>query len=299
MNKNLLENSTINMAYLEIAICSIVRNCGKKLEENILIVEKLRNRFKSSHVIIFENDSIDQTKIILKSWSEKYKNVIITCTDENDKTILDSDVGGYNKYFSKHRISKMANYRNNYLEKLEELNIDFDFVIVIDLDVSNIELEGIIHSFNLSRQWDVVTANGYSRSSSLKKRYHDTFALVEIGNENESQSETIIYKNQSKWAFLRKGMPLIPVYSAYGGLAIYKYELIKGLRYGVVLNNDSRVQVKCEHFFLHDSIKKKYNNARIFINPSMVILYQDITFELVKKVLIDNFTKMSKFIFTK
>jgi hypothetical protein len=290
MKKNILENNTITTASLDVAICSIVRNCGKNLIENISIVEKLRERFKSSHVIIFENDSIDQTKKILKSWNEKSKNVIINCKDEYEKTIPENDLGGYNKYFSKHRIAKMANYRNNYLEKLEELNIDFDYVIVVDLDVSQIDLNGIIHSFQLSKQWDVITANGYSRSPLLRKRYHDTFALVEIGNEKESQNEKIIHQNQGKWAFLKKGMPLIPVYSAFGGLAIYKYELIKGLRYGVFQNNNSRVEVKCEHFSLHDRMIKN-DNAKIFINPNMLILYQTISFDLVKKVLVDFFNK--------
>jgi len=284
-----------NLDSLNVAICSIVRNCEKNLIKNISIVEKLRKRFNSSYVIIFENGSLDKTKTILKSWNDKSKNVIIDNSDDNEITIPECDFGGHNKYFSKHRISKMANYRNNYLDKLEELNIDFDYVIVLDLDLSHIDLNGIIHSFLLSNQWDVITANGYSRSPLLKKRYHDTYALVEIGNENESQSEKIIFKNQSKWAFMSKGMPLIPVYSAFGGLAIYKYQLIKGLRYGVIPNNNSRVEVKCEHFYLHDKMINKYN-AKIFINPNMLILYQTISFKLVKKVIIDNYYHLRFFV---
>lgn len=290
MKNNALRNKKSDIGSLNVAICSIVRNCEKNLKKNIAIVEKLRDSFKSSHVIVFENDSVDKTKKILKSWNEKSKNVIINCRDENEKTIPYNDLGGYNKYFSEHRIAKMANYRNNYLEILEGLNINFDYVVVIDLDVSHIDLNGIIHSFQMSKQWDVITANGHSRSPSLKKRYHDTYALVEIGNENKSQTERIIHQNQYKWAFLQKGMPLIPVYSAFGGIAIYKYEVIKGLRYDVISNNDSRVQVKCEHFSLHDNMIKR-NNAKIFINPNMVLLYQNINLELVKKVFLDSIVK--------
>lgn len=273
----MLEKNKFNFS---IAICSIVRNCENKLSKNIILIENLRKYFKNSYVIIYENDSVDNTKNVLLEWQQKSKNINLIFETLNVNTIPDNDSLGYNRYFSKERISKMANYRNKYLIELDNLNLEFDFVIVVDLDVIKIDLNGILNSFKLSQQWDVVTANGYSKSPSLKRRYHDSYALVEIGKENDIQTEKIIKNNQLFWSFLKIGHPLIPVYSAYGGLAIYKYNVLKGIRYGVVLNNDRRVESRVEHFYLHDQIIKKYH-AKIFINPNMVIKYQKINFQLI------------------
>jgi len=273
------------MKELSVAICSIVRDCGRGLEKNIPVIEKLRASFKDSTVIVFENDSIDKTKEVLKKWSEKDDKVLVFSSDIGKETIVEKN-NGFNKYFSNNRISKMTNFRNNYLIELEKLNVDFDFVIVVDLDVAKININGIYNSFKKKDQWDVVTANGYSFSPKLKKRYHDSYALVEVGNQEKPQTEAVIYKNQSEWAFLKKGLPLIPVYSAFGGLAIYKFHLLKGKRYSVFNNEDSRVEVKCEHFSLHHKMALE-DNAKIFINPNMTILYQKVNFDLIKKVLLD------------
>ena len=272
------------MSKSNLAICSIVRDCEKSLLKNIPIIEELRTKFKNSQVIIFENDSIDNTKSILKKWSEESINTIVKCDNFNKKTIPINDLNGVNKYFSEPRISKMSSYRNQYLKLLNSLKFDYDYLIVIDLDIEKIFKDGIAHSFGLIDQWDVVTANGYSYSPSLKKRYHDTYALVEIGKENQSQDENSIIANQSKWSFLKENMPLIPVYSAFGGVAIYNYNTINNKDYKVIQNKNDRVEVRCEHFSIHQQIQNEGYN-RIFINPNMKVRYQSLNFSIIKKFL--------------
>jgi hypothetical protein len=77
-------------------------------------------------------------------------------------------------------------------------------------------------------------------------------------------------------------MPLTQVYSAYGGLSIYKYDLLKGYRYGLIKNDDSRVEVKCEHFHLNDYLIQTYK-AKFFINPNMTVRYQSINLSYLSK----------------
>lgn len=286
MNRNeVIANGFELMSKSSIAICSIVRNADKLLEKNIPHIENLRAKFKKSTVIVFENDSDDNTKSLLNNWSKNFNNVLVECENFNQNTIPKKDLNGVNKFFSIERISKMVEYRNQYLEKLRNLNFNYDYVIVIDIDIENFSLNGIAHSFGLANQWDVVTANGYSYSSSLQRRYHDTYALVEIGNEFEAQTEQIIFNNQKKWSFLRSGTPMIPVYSAYGGLAIYRYQLLKNKKYEVVENLDKRVAIRCEHFALHEQIQND-TNSRIFINPEMEVFYERITFSKVKNLIL-------------
>ncbi len=103
----MLEKNKLNFS---IAICSIVRNCENQLSKNIILIENLRKYFKSSYVIIYENDSIDNTKNVLLDWQKKSNNVNIYFETLNVKTIPDNDTLGFNRYFSKERISKMAHY---------------------------------------------------------------------------------------------------------------------------------------------------------------------------------------------
>ncbi len=292
MNKSeVIEKGYDLMSQSSVAICSIIRNADRSLKRNIPLVEELRSKFKNSSVIIFENDSNDNTKSILKNWSENFDNVMIECENFNQNTIPKNDLNGVNKFFSKERISKMVQYRNQYLDKLRDLNYNYDYVIVMDIDIENFSLNGIAHSFGLVNQWDVVTANGYSYSSSLKRRYHDTYALVEIGRELEGQTEQIIFTNQKKWSFLRAGLPMIPVYSAFGGLAIYPYHLLKNKKYEVVENLDKRVAIRCEHFALHQRIHIE-DNCKIFINPEMEVFYEKITFSKVKGLISRKIAKL-------
>ena len=284
--KKIVERGYEIMAQSNIAICSIVRNCGESLERNIPKVEKLRNKFKNSRVYIFENDSLDNTKAVLRNWNTNYTNVIVKYDHGKKETIPKKDLNGFNKNFSFHRISKMAEYRNQYLELLKLCDIQIDFLIVIDLDIISFEIDGLAHSFGLKDEWDVITANGYSRSKQLQKRYHDTYALTEIGKENSSQTEVEIFENQKIWAFLKPGLPLVPVYSAFGGLAIYHFDLIQNKKYGVVQNYDNRVEVKCEHFSLHQQIQKE-GNYKIFINPNMQVFYQKITLSKIYEIILN------------
>lgn len=180
----------------------------------------------------------------------------------------------------------MAYYRNQYLTFIKENKYYADFVLVVDLDLQRIELSGILDSLAQSNNWDMIAANGiiYSPSAFFRRRYNDTFALVEEGEENLPQTEKSIKEKQYKWAHLKNGDPLASVYSAFGGLAIYRFDAIKDCRYEAIANEDSRVEVRCEHFAL---CKQMHDNGfdRIFINPSMKVTYSSYWVERVLKVL--------------
>jgi len=254
--------------------CGIVRNCGKNLKKNIRTVNSICDLAKDYHVVIFENDSIDNTKQILTDWANKRKNIHISLNDFNTITIPKKQAV-VNPFFSIHRIEKMAFYRNNYLEYIDKENLQGDYVIIVDLDVQNICTQGIIDSFTLNHEWDAITANGISRapSSFFRKKYYDTYALIECGLENISQTERSIKDAQYRWNFLKPAMPLFRVASAFGGLAIYKREAIANCRYGVLLNEDEKVECRTEHFYLYQQMKAN-GYDKVFINPSMRIKYQ-------------------------
>lgn len=279
------------MAESRVSICSIVRDCEKKLTKNIPRIEELRKLFLDSEVIVFENDSKDNTLNVLRNW-EKYSSGIHVFNEcYNIPTIPEKTNGGENPFFSVSRIEKMTTYRNKYLKYLNQSDFKKDFVIVIDLDISDFKIDGIIHSFGSDEKWDCITSNGISKGSNFRTQYHDSYALIEKGKINDAQTEADIKVNRMKYSRLYNSRHLLPVDSAYGGLALYRWEAIKGLSYFCPPNNDVSVQCKSEHVGLHKKMLDK-GYSRIFINPEMIVKYRSVTLVFLFKKLLE---KISKF----
>lgn len=265
----------IDISHKSLIICGIVRDCANGIRRNRPVIDQLCSMTKESKVILFENDSKDDTKSVLAKWAKECNYVYAQCEDFNTITIpTPQEASGVNPAFSEKRITKMAHYRNQYLNYIKEHKLSADYIIVVDLDLKRIDIDGILHSLSISDSWDMVAANGviYSPSAFFRCRYNDTYALVENGEENIPQTEQSIKEKQFKWAHLKKNTPLSPVYSAFGGLAIYKFEALKGCSYSVLENEDLKVGVRCEHFALCQEMRQKGYN-RMFINPAMKVVY--------------------------
>lgn len=277
-----------NIKNKKIIFCSIVRDCAYNLKHNIPAIEKIGSYFEDYRVIIFENNSKDKTKGVLKRWQLNNKKIIAICNDYNESKY--NEIQKDKCYFSpnsRRRIQKYVDYRNLYLDYIEnKINFEAHFVIIVDLDVAKIDVKGVMTSFGTKLEWDVITANGYSFSPSLRRRYHDTYALCESGHENIPQSIAEIISNRKIFSHLRKNMPFIRVYSAFGGLAIYKRDLLKGIRYKIIYNNNQGVEVFCEHYSIYKQLDNNGYN-RFFINPNMQIYYQRISFSLILKKIKD------------
>ena len=267
-----------------VSICSIVRDCDFNLKKNIPRIELLRSFFKELDILVFENDSIDNTKRTLINWERNSDKVHIFTDSFGTYTIPSKKNITGNPYYSISRIEKMASYRNRYMNYLNTRSIERDFILIIDLDISDFDIDGIVHSLGTTIEWDCITANGTSVSSKFKKQYHDSYALIEYGKMNHIQTEQSIKSNRILYSFLESGMPLLIVDSAYGGVAIYKWASIKDIHYSCLRNDDVRVQCKSEHVGLHKIMKEKgYNN--IFINPTMRVKYRSVSISfLLRKV---------------
>lgn len=266
-----------------IIICSIVRNAEKGLKRNIPVIQEFCKYFANYRVIVYENDSTDNTKKILAEWVDSDSEHIVALMNilGAGKTIPSQNNVTVNPFFSRNRIEKMACLRNQYMKYIDDHKLEADYLMVVDLDVAQLYLEPILSSFApTAPNWDVVTAYGYSLSPTLKCRYHDTYALTELGKENVPQTEADILGNANHFAGLLKNIDWIPVYSAFGGLSIYRFDMVKGLRYQVLDNNDPRVEVHCEHYSLCMQMRKR-GASRIFINSQMKLKYQAVSFNLV------------------
>ena len=283
----MINNQTNTLADKTIIICSIVRNAEKGLKKNIPVIKQLCTLFSDYKIIIYENNSIDNTKKILTEWNKSDPKHVFTLLNDNDSTpsIPNSKQTSYNPFFSNMRIEKMARLRNKYMEYIEENNWVSDYLMVVDLDVSELFIDGIVSALEKNKEWDAITAFGYSISPTLRIRYHDTYALVEKNQYSIPQTEKIIVSLQKKYGYLTNKKEWIKVYSAFGGLAIYKFKAIKNLKYKVIPNNDPNVEVRCEHFSLYQQMHNNgFNN--IYIVPEMKLKYQSISAKLIWKTLV-------------
>ena len=271
------------MAHLKkmrLAVCGLARNCAPKLPATIRFIETLSTYFESTTIVVVENGSRDKTRVILNNWADSCSSLhIIDGKVPGEENASDTNA---NPYYSFKRVSRLAALRNQYLDFLKAQAVAPDFVLVLDFDVDRISLEGVLDSFTREADWDVATAYGYSLSPTLLERYHDTYALVPLGEENILQLETGLKAIQRNWKQDIASSELVRVYSAFGGLAIYKYKQIIDLRYTVCPNGDERVEARCEHFSIANELQ---NNGyqRIVINPKMHLRFQTIGDALYKK----------------
>lgn len=274
---------SIDISKKSIIVCGILRNAEKGLKKNIPVINTYCNSFRDYKVFIYENDSTDYSKDLLKAWQESDPLHVFISLNNTDasKTIPSAkEVGIVNPFFSKHRIKKMVTLRNYYMDFIEDNHWSADYLMVVDLDVASLYLEPIMSSFETDIEWDAVTALGYSLSPKLRRRYHDTYALTEYGDEKNPQTELKIKKLADKYGKLKAADEWPRVFSGFGGLAIYRFEAIKGLHYQLIENNDSRVEVRCEHYSIYKQmVERGYD--KVYINPAMTLKYQDLTWKIV------------------
>ena len=105
-----------------IIICSIVRNAEKRLRRNIPVVQEFCKYFANYRVIVYENDSTDNTKKILAEWVDRDSEHIVALMNilGAGKTIPSQNNVTVNPFFSRNRIEKMACLRNQYMKYIDD-----------------------------------------------------------------------------------------------------------------------------------------------------------------------------------
>jgi hypothetical protein len=263
-------------------ICGCCQNSAKDAVEgvpltlNLWRIKHLMEYFKEAKAVIFENNSKDSTKHILHQWRE-----------QEDFHIVSEDIDYFDgvdrsKPFSYNRMNIMSYARNRYLNVVKTLYPDYDYVIMLDLDLwGGFSYDGLATSFGYSH-WDVMVANGIrtmwlderSRPTKepMKDLHWDAYAFREEGEDFKFESETNVTMTEEEFNFIRKtqqkryqpGEFPVPIRSGFGGLAVYRMPILMDSCY-VAEKGMS------EHISLHDHILSK--NGKIYLNPSQLAVY--------------------------
>lgn len=228
-------------------IISCVRDCSNILERNLLCLEYTRSFFKNSHCFIYENDSKDSTKSILREYTFRHKSKIL-CENINTKRQNGTDID---------RRIRMANVRNRCLKYAKSINKreKVDVVIVVDLDLLGAwSYTGLLNSLSYMQENNNTCFGSNSLYyNSGERLFFDTWAYRSMINHEVGNN------------FLRfeRGQNPISVESCFGGLMLYP---------GSILKHDIRyTEDDCDHVTLHNQLRNY--DYEIFLNPSQITLY--------------------------
>jgi hypothetical protein len=269
------------MSFNNIVVTGVARNCGKYIEAAIKSIQNSLVNSKNVRYLIIESDSEDNTL-------EKLK--------ELKNTIHNFEYISLGKLVQQIplRTERLAHCRNRYLEELENnhLYADSEYVLISDLDTCN----ELLNAENLKscleiKDWDVCTANQCGI-------YYDIWALRhpmlspndcwEVSRYMEKQlginpkhAKKKALKSRLFW--FPKSLKPFEVHSAFGGLALYKRDVINNARYIGVDEYGSEV---CEHVAFHKQIREK--GGKIYLNPKLLNCYPPTQYvkSRVKKILV-------------
>jgi hypothetical protein len=241
------------MAGSRVAIAGLARNVAEVLPLTIRRIENLARCFADYRVVVFENDSRDNTKLLLARWARGNRRVLVTSED------LADPVNPTTRCLD--RAARMAFYRGRCQETVLDQCGRYDATILIDFDVQGgFSIDGIASSFGYPG-WDFVGSNGLiCRRAGLQMnalRQYDTWAL------RFDAALTPLSTMAAGGMVYDRGAALVPVTSCFGGLGIYAMDAYAAGRYGT---DD------LEHATFHRAmIAQGY--PRLFLNPSQLVIY--------------------------
>ena len=257
----------------KIIIVGLVRNLQDDLYDNILSIEHLSKHCPNTHYFIYENDSIDNTPELLKYVKQKISNFDYRSDILQLKAF--SHIQTKLELKSTERTNNLAQHRNLCLDYIRDSKDNYDFVIVMDIDFKQFNLDGIFNSFGwLSQDYaDAIVGNSFE----LKKVFehtnntslwnYDCWAYRGSWWEDlQKYSHAYHYDPMMWFGFWQPpvGSHPIKVNSAFGGTGIYKTKDITSVQYE---------GYDCEHVCLHKNLYTKYPNFRLCINPAQIMIF--------------------------
>jgi hypothetical protein len=224
-------------------IVGTAKNISKTWTETSKSLQKIFDSVENYICVIVESNSSDTSLLILKNWAKMdFRRTIISMGN-----------------LSGSRTSRIAKCRNKYMETIEPFFNDHSEVLMVDLDCClqiDDDFKEQLHSCFLKDDWEAVASN-------RRGRYYDIWALrsTALGIDYDCWEMAKKYNDKIKYVYshqkkIREDSEWIPCQSAFGCMALYKSEAIKGRRY-----DDGTFT--CEHVAFNKGLK-------IFINPCFI-----------------------------
>ena len=195
---------------MSLIVCGCTKNSESYIYKHLQLLYDMAPLFKTFKMLIYENDSEDNTVKILKKFKKKHKYFdYISDNIQEDLT----------------REEVLAYGRNTLLNHIQ----GFDYMIMVDLDdvISTFKPSQLKYLFE-NKEWDALFANceTYYDVSALrieKDKWTHTCPFKVIDYDCW---EKVHYHNSTRFVSqhqikIPSSAPLIPVNSAFGGFGIY------------------------------------------------------------------------------
>jgi hypothetical protein len=234
--------------------CGLARDVAGALPSVSARIERAGSMFRDYRIVIYENDSSDETLVALRAWQDRNPRV----------TVLSEVLGAvrWGQVRDPARMRHLAACRNRYLDHVAVHHADFDYLVVFDTDLpKGFSYDGLADTFGHD-EWHVVGSNSLlvpiDERPPPNPEFFDAWAFRQAGDDSPRPF------GETNHLVFRRGEPLVPVWSAFGGLAIY---VMAAVRSGARYAGDD-----CEHVTLHRRLRER-GFDRQYLNPSQIVLY--------------------------
>jgi len=225
-------------------VCGIVRNVAKNFQKNY---NQLRLQFEDkgygTYWYFYENDSVDGTQKILIDNGEQHDNF------RYDTDILKTTNWG--RVAKLQRAREMCGYRNKYLQRLQQLDYAFDYVVIVDMDFTTLNISQL--DVAMSYDADMVGANGRMKLElNGLGVYYDRWALEGLPHRHVDNLNA-------------KSAPP-KVLSCFGGVGLYKAESLRECWY----DPNMAASPNADHGTLHAAMRKA-GHTKMYICPPWIV----------------------------
>lgn len=253
-----------------IVFAGLARNIETRIRKTLQNCVLLGSFFASYKIIVFENDSEDDTRTIIQEMASSNSNVqLIECVNNEACRFRVKELYEYG-IMNKDRIDRMAFFRNVYLSVIYETFGDYDYLCVLDMDIDGtIPISGLVHALACPLEWSCICANGRSGipgTFGCMESMYDAMALclterdMVLAKQGERGMRHLLakYLRLIYMSHFDEGFEdgFIPVLSAFNGVAVYKLADVVGMYY--------EKGYSCEHISLHDQMV--HANKKIYID---------------------------------
>lgn len=255
--------------------CALARDVRPALERHEPVFRRWLEAFPESRWIFVENDSKDGTRQWLEAWAAGNPNIRVIGEPQVGDTFPKTTRGGVHPSFSVHRISRMAGFRNLYLERIRtEIGWQrVSSVVVMDVDVWQLPERIVTDRLRTGHCGSVLTALGVDFSDRGVARFFDAYAFEEIDEPPQLTRARVEARCATLLERFTREKGAQEIGSNFNGLAIYPAGLLEGTAYEVLPNDDTEIECLCEHVALHHQIRRK--GGVILLDPELRVNYRN------------------------
>lgn len=254
-----------------VVITGLARDIEKNIKKNIERLVKIGEEFRDYMIVIFENDSVDNTRNILETANATNHRIVLVPCPESPGCVLHLNRAVDDGILNKGRFHKMATFRNRSLDYIRQEYPGYDYLLVVDLDLSGpISREGLLSCLSY-KEWDAMSAVGlvnHPFTSRENLSYYDSLAFVPFGQKyrNGGYLKTLVHTIKTfSMSIPHRDEPAIRVASGFAGCCLYRLAPLVLLP--VYYSGD-----KCEHVAFHESMTEN-GLDRIYVNPAFTLLH--------------------------